>query len=595
VEPRFLPASYDRAGWARLVLSIVGGVLLVLLLVLLWQGARASILLARASDQSSVLLAQVAQGDAAGARRTADVLEDAAGGAHDATDGPLWAAASWLPVLGDDVDAVRTIAREVDRVATEAVPTVVDVTTQIGLDAFSPRNGRVDIGNLEQVAPRLGRPREALEQAARGVGDIRPEDVVGRLQVPVRRLQATLTSAAGAARIADTAASLLPGMLGDQEKRRYLLLIQNNAEVRSLGGIPGSFAVIEADRGRVRMREQGSAIDVPPVDKAPVPVPRNQVGAIPRLIATDLRNTTLIPDFPQAARTAAGLVGDAVDTRFDGVVSVDPVTLGYLLEGLGAVTLDDGTRLTAANAVDELLNGVYVRYPTDPLAQDDVFEDAARRIFDAFVGGAGATQPVLESLVQASIDNRILVWSADASEQRRIARTGVAGELSQTLDRAHVGVYLNDAVGSKLQYYLEAEHVLRSTSCVDDRAQRLRLRTTLRSRVPTNVRSLPLSVTGVPFGALRRGDQRLTVRVVAPAGGVIESVQIGDTERQPVGGQLGDRRVTVVPVTIAPGDSTDLTVTMRSGDGQTGDAVLTSTPGIRVEGNDVRVRSSCES
>ena len=591
----FLPASYDRAGWARLVSAVVGGLLLVALLVLAWQGARATILLARASDQSSVLLAQVAQGDADGARRTAGELGDAAGGAHDSTDGPLWAAASWLPIVGDDVGALRTIAREVDRVATQAVPTVVDVTAQVGLDAFSPRNGRVDVRNLELVAPRLGQPRRALEQAARGVGDIEPQDVVGRLQVPVRRLQATLTSAANAARIADTAASLLPDMLGATEKRRYLLLIQNNAEVRSLGGIPGSYAVIEADRGRVRMLEQGSAVDVPPVDDPPDPLPRSFYGAVPTAVTQDLRDTTTMPSFPLAARYAGGLVADALDTRFDGVVSVDPVTLGYLLEGLGSVTLDDGTRLTASNAVDELLNGVYQRYPTDPAAQDAVYEDAARRIFDAFVGGAGATQPVLEALVRASIDNRILVWSSDTSEQDRIARTGVAGGLSQAADRADVGIYLSDAASSKLQYYLESEYTLRSDRCIDDRAQALTLQARLRSVVPSDVGSLPLAVTGQPKGTVRRGDQRLNVRVVVPAGGVVDSLRVGDETVQAVGGRLGDRRVVVVPVTIAPGESLDVTVTMRSGDGQTGEAVLTSTPGIQAQPNDVRVRSACSS
>jgi hypothetical protein len=573
---------------------VVGALVLVGGLVLTWQGVRAGILLSRASDQSQTLLVQVAQGDADGARRTSASLIESAEKAHDATDGPLWAVASWVPVVGDDVDAVRTVAREVDRVATQAVPTVVDVTAQIGLDAFSPRDGRVDIGNLEAVAPRLGTPRAALEQAARGVGDIRPEDVVGRLQVPVKRLQDTLRGAASAARIADTAASLLPDMLGAQEKRRYLLIIQNNAEIRSLGGIPGSFAVLEADRGKVRMREQGSAIDVPPNLDPRLPLPRDQYGALPVSTAEDIRNTTLAPDFPEAARFSASLVGEAFDTRFDGVVSVDPVTLGYLLQGLGSVTLDDGTRLTSTNAVDELLNGVYRRYTTDPIAQDDVFEDAARTIFDAFVAGQGATQPTLEALVRASVDNRILVWAKDEDEQRRILRTGVSGSLSQREDRADVGVYLSDIGASKLQYYLDFSSTLQSVRCVDDSAQVLRLQTRLRSVVPVDVASLPVSVTGQPTSAgVRRGDQRLSVRVVAPPGGVIESVRLGRTERQPVGGVLGDRRVTVVPVTLRPGQTIDLDVQMRSGDGQTGDAVLTTTPGIRAEGNDVRVRSTC--
>lgn len=591
-SPRFLPEAHDRAGWLRLVLAVTGSVLAVCLVVLVWQGVRATILLSRASDQSQLLLAQVAQGDADGARRTSSVLIEAAGRAHASTDGPLWAAFSRVPLLGDDVDALRVVSREVDRVAAEAVPTVVDVTAQVGLDAFSPRDGRIEIENLRAVAPRLAGPRAALEQAAEGVGGIESQKLVGRLQAPVRRLQGSLTGAASAARIADTAASLLPDMLGGQERRRYLLLIQNNAEIRSLGGIPGSFAVIEANRGTVRMRTQGSAIDVPPNSTPRLRVPEDQLGAVSVTAASDLRNTTSVPDFPQAAALASSLVGEELDTRFDGVVSVDPVTLGYLLQGLGPVTLEDGTQLTAENAVDELLNGVYRRYATDLLAQDAVFEDAARRIFDAFVEGDGATQPVLESLVRAAVDNRVLVWSADEEEQRRIRSTGVAGGLSQTQDRAHVGVYLDDSKGAKLQYYLDASSTLRSVRCVDDRAQVLTLRTRLTSTAPDD--PLPVSITGLELPGLAPADQRLSVRIVAPAGGVFERVRLGDTERTASGGRIGDRRVTVVPVTLRAGESVDLEVQLRSGDGQTGDAVLSTTPGITAAANDVRVRSTCD-
>ena len=56
---------------------------------------------------------------------------------------------------------------------------------------------------------------------------------------------------------------------GDGTKRKYLLLIMNNAEVRSLSGMPGSFAVITAKDGRLKMGEQGGILDVRPLAKPP--------------------------------------------------------------------------------------------------------------------------------------------------------------------------------------------------------------------------------------------------------------------------------------------------------------------------------------
>ena len=60
-----------------------------------------------------------------------------------------------------------------------------------------------------------------------------------------------------------------------------------------------------------------------------------------------------------------------------------------------------------------------------------------------------------------------------------------------------------------------------------------------------------------------------------------------------VGGPLGDRRVAIVPVVLAGQQSVTISATMRSGRGQTGDPVLTTTPGIEQSANDVRVRSAC--
>ena len=65
-----------------------------------------------------------------------------------------------------------------------------------------------------------------------------------------------------------------------------------------------------------------------------------------------------------------------------GVISLDPVSLSYLLEATGPVALPTGDVLTSENAVDLLLNGVYLRY-ADPRDQDAFFAAAAGSVFGA--------------------------------------------------------------------------------------------------------------------------------------------------------------------------------------------------------------------
>ena len=49
------------------------------------------------------------------------------------------------------------------------------------------------------------------------------------------------------------ATRILPSVLGADGPRRYLVLVQNNSEPRSLGGLAGSVIELRANRGRIEL------------------------------------------------------------------------------------------------------------------------------------------------------------------------------------------------------------------------------------------------------------------------------------------------------------------------------------------------------
>jgi EpsI family protein len=75
---------------------------------------------------------------------------------------------------------------------------------------------------------------------------------------------------------------------------------------------------------------------------------------------TDLRDVNFTPDFPRTGEITKAMVEQGLDEDVDGVISVDPVALSYILTGTGPVVLKDGTVLTDSNVVPTLLNRVYV-------------------------------------------------------------------------------------------------------------------------------------------------------------------------------------------------------------------------------------------
>ena len=113
-------------------------------------------------------------------------------------------------------------------------------------------------------------------------------------------------------------------------------------------------------------------------------------------------------------------------TEVDGVLSVDPVTLSYLLAATGPIGLPTGDTLLSENAVQLLLADVYARY-TVPAHQDAFFAAAASSVFDAIAGGNFEPAALVSAISRAGEEHRILIWSAHAEEQAMLAPTTLAG------------------------------------------------------------------------------------------------------------------------------------------------------------------------
>lgn len=564
----------------RVVLAAVAAVLLVLGVVFVLQATRAVGALEEVNQRAERLRATIVDGDVDAARDALKQFDEASTRARENTDGPLWWTASKVPILGRNLEALRVTSRELDQVSDEVLPGIVDVADKVKAETFRPRKGRVDLDAVKEATPMLARADEVFTDASRDVDAVDAEGLIGPLETPMLALQAIFDATARAASAAHDAADLLPGMLGDDGKERtYLLLIMNNAEVRSLVGMPGSYAVITAKDGKVEMGRQGSGQDVGVLSKPKVDLSDEEKIVFQSSIATDPRDTAIHPDFPRAAQLAASIVETKWKDRYDGVIGVDPVTLSYVLAGIGPVEAGKGNTLNGRNAVGTLLNGVYLKYPKSPSKQDDVFKLAARRIFDAVVEGRGRSQRVLRALVQGVSERRLMLWSRDDDVQARLRDSGIANTLEGDPDRPQVGVYVNDGGSTKMQFYLGMSTKVRSEQCLDGDRQELRTTTTLVSNTPSYIRRLPFSVTGFTKYVIP-GNQLLNVMVMGPEDGRISSMTV-DGQPAPVGGaSLDGRPVTRVARELAPGQSSVIITTMLTGEDSPGDAQLRTTPGI---------------
>ncbi len=587
-RPWYRKMTRVHFGWA------FAGLLVLVLILFGWQAARASSALRLAANQAQVLQNQIVAGDDVAAKTTMAALADSADRAKSSTDGVLWQLGAKVPFFGKNVSAVQDVSVAIDTIARDALPPVVELSSKINLNTYSPHDGKVDIKAIEEIEPSVSDASAAISRANERIRGIDAGSLLVPLRGPVSSIQAKVGEARNASKSATLAARLLPSMLGKNETRRYLLLIQSNAEIRATGGIAGSFAILTAKKGRLSMGLQGAIQDLRPFEEPVVPMTNDEKDVFSSALVTDLRNANLTPDFPRTAQITRAMVKKGLGRNVDGVISVDPVAMSFILEGTGSVKLKNGAALTPENAVEVLLNAIYRFYP-DATQQNDTFEYAARKVFNVVKSGRGESRLVISGLVKGASENRIMVWSSHKDEQQLIGPSDLSGAfLGDDGKTPRVGLYFGDAAATKMEYYLNYSTRVTATRCLEDDVQELTSTTQVTSNAPADAKkSLPESVTGSGLST-PKGTMSLNLRFYSPFGGGFTEVRVNNKKQTVYGDTFKGRNVTRVTLRVKPGETISVTTGMISGPNQPGDVIFSTTPGIVSARNDVVTPSACK-
>jgi Protein of unknown function (DUF4012) len=575
---------------------IIWGFVLLLLVVLAtfaWQAITASRALLDARKSGELVQQDIREGRFDAANRSLDDLRDHTGRAKDSTDGVLWDLGRHLPYVGRNIAAVQTVSRVLDTATRLNAPIALQLSQAVEQGRFRPKDKRIDLAEIERLTPAVRRAADSIDRAAGDLAGTRADELLFPLNDLVGDLQEQVERARSAAAASATAFELLPHMLGRDGPRTYLLMIQNPAELRSTGGLPGSLALLHAVRGKVAMGWQGAPSDLGALDAPVVRLPRDteqQYGPTP---ATDLRDANFTPDFPEAARIAMTMVERSRHVTLDGVVSVDPIALSQLMTGTGPVAVADGVVLNAGNVVAALLNQTYQLLGTQD-EQNTFFETAARKIFDSVMAGQGDQQQAIRGLAVAGGQHRILVWSTHSAEQALIAPTAVSGALvGKGGPNPQVGIYLNDSTAGKMDYYLQYRSSAAGVDCRQGGGQDIRATLALTSTMPTDFASLSPWILGTgQFSP--QGTIAFNLRVYAPYGGEITGLTVDGQSHSVTADKHDGRQVSTVPMTLNPGQTATVTADIRTAEGQSGDGVFSVTPGMVPAANGVPIASACD-
>jgi hypothetical protein len=246
----------------------------------------------------------------------------------------------------------------------------------------------------------------------------------------------------------------------DDQERTFLILLQNNMELRPGGGYIGSFAIVTVKNGAVVKSavHDTANFDGRIPDALEPPYPMKETMRIP---SWKLRDSNWMPDFPTNARVAENFytLGGGTE-KFDGVVAVNATILDMILDITGPITLDDYPHtFKSGDAIMTLEYQVEKGYKEQDIEKGDrkVIMDALMKEIVRRVADISVQEKIgLANMFVQSFDNKdIQIYLDDEKMAQMISAVNWQGSVDATWDKDYLMV-----VDANLASY-KTDHVVK--------------------------------------------------------------------------------------------------------------------------------------
>ena len=435
-DPHRHRRRHHRQDRRRRTAAIVGGVLLVVLALVIGAGFLAAVtylpLVGEAQEAKASLETLAANVNAVGPDVTHEQIDGLRAQVADATartqkladtaqNDPLVNAARIIPSLRDQVDGARAVL-EAGLITLGAADRGLDLGDKYVAVRDSPLPG---VSRLAQAVELLATSQEDLDAIdaaltkAQATIDAAPEDLWGPIASARDLVRDKLGSVLPVFDRLRNAAGILPGILGWERPRTYLVLDQSPPELRPTGGFIGSYGLVTVDKGQVAGMEFHGIESLGSWKDYPCMEPPAQLTSY--LLGDQCWETAdgnWSPDFPTSAADTLRLYANQDGALpVDGVVGITPFAIDELLALTGPVTVP-GTDVTIAAGETEWKVLEATRAPSEP-GQDRkailgvLAGEILRKVLDL---PAKDWPELADALGRIAADRDAAVWFADPAD-----------------------------------------------------------------------------------------------------------------------------------------------------------------------------------
>lgn len=313
----------------------------------------------------------------------------------------------------------------------------------------------------------------------------------------------------------------LPDLLGNKSSRTYLVLFQNDKELRATGGFITGYALFKVEKGKMQVVKADDIYKLDESKNKKYPAPDPIIKYHKNVTSFELRDSNISPDFTVSMKEFEKMLSDSVPDfpKFDGIVTVDTHVLVSAIKILGDFNVygrvfssETDKRCDCPKAIYELED-----YSTRPVAyvrdsRKDIIAVLLYQIMQRSLGISPSKYwgKLFQMFLNEASEKHVLFYFHDPDAQKGIEAINYGGRITST-DSDYLHINDVNFAGAKSNLFVK-ESVTQDISI--DNSGTARKTITIRYKNPN-----PPSNCNLEAGQLcLNGILRNWLRIYVPSG-----------------------------------------------------------------------------
>ncbi|GIW63128.1 MAG: hypothetical protein KatS3mg090_0954 [Patescibacteria group bacterium] len=338
---------------------------------------------------------------------------------------------------------------------------------------------------LEKIKPDINEISKILDRANKRLEEVDPNhypEKIGNYQIR-EMLLVGKQQVLGLTELFVSAKPLLenlPEILGSDKEKTYLVLFQNDKELRATGGFWTAYAVFKIDKGNIKLEKSSDIYDLDnSISKRPsLPDKIKQYHL--NVNQFYIRDSNLSPDFVESIKLFNSLYNNSSQkVEYDGIIAIDTHVLVDLLEIFGDTQVQGVVFSSRTEPKCDCPQAIYrlfdiIDRPTPYLRENrkGILGDLTYALFRKAIGFSPSRYwgRLVNTMIENMQDKHLILYFVDSNLQKAVESLNYAGRI-----RDYKGDYLHinnvNFAGAKSNMFVSQE-VASSTRFEDGKVLR---------------------------------------------------------------------------------------------------------------------------